>query len=69
METNWYTTEELAKLLKLDPSSLRRWRTAAPNQGPPYVRLSGSVVRYPADEVDRWLRARLVRPESHQDAA
>ena len=69
MTERWYTTEQLADLLCVDASTLRRWRTADPQQGPPYVRLSASVVRYPADEVDKWLRSRLVRPESHQDAA
>lgn len=69
MTERWLTTEELAKRLALDPSTLRRWRTADPLQGPPHVRLSETVVRYPEDEVDRWLKDRLVTPESHQDAA
>ncbi|MEV6361319.1 helix-turn-helix transcriptional regulator [Nocardia asteroides] len=42
----WYTTEEVAALLKVDPSSLRRWRTAVPPQGPPFVHLTGRVTRY-----------------------
>jgi len=28
MADRWYSTEELAELLGIDPSSLRRWRTA-----------------------------------------
>ena len=40
MAERWYSTEELAELLGIDPSSLRRWRTAQPLQGPPFVRLS-----------------------------
>ena len=26
----WFTTEELAAMLGVDPSTLRRWRTARP---------------------------------------
>ena len=29
--------EELAGMLGVDPSTLRRWRTARPRQGPPFV--------------------------------
>lgn len=43
-----YTTEELAQVLKIAPSTLRRRRTARPPRGPPFVRLSGRVVMYSA---------------------
>ena len=36
----WYSTEELANLLGVDASSIRRWRTSRPAQGPPFVKLS-----------------------------
>jgi Predicted transcriptional regulators len=58
----WYTTEELADLLGVDPSSLRRWRTAKPMQGPPFVRLSAGVTKYSARDVEQWLRTRRVDP-------
>ncbi|MBO3682554.1 AlpA family transcriptional regulator [Streptomyces sp. NEAU-YJ-81] len=58
----WYTTDELARLLKLDPSTLRRWRTARPSQGPPFVRLSGRVVLYSAADVRQWLAERRTVP-------
>src|SRR4051812_34456779 len=32
-ETELITTEELARMLRVDPSSVRRWRTARPLQG------------------------------------
>ncbi|MBL1120788.1 helix-turn-helix domain-containing protein [Streptomyces sp. 110] len=54
----WYATEELARFLKLDPSTLRRWRTARPSQDPPFVRLSGRAVLYSAADVRQWLAER-----------
>ena len=56
------TTDELARLLRVDPSSVRRWRTATPMQGPPYVRLSERVVKYRREDVERWLAGRRVDP-------
>ncbi len=58
------TTEELAQLLGVDQSSVRRWRTATPAQGPPFVRLSERVVKYRRDDVERWLASRRVDPEA-----
>lgn len=59
----WYTTEELAHLLGVDPSTVRRWRTARPAQGPPFVQLSSRVIMYSALDVQRWLENRRVDPE------
>ncbi|MFF8958597.1 helix-turn-helix domain-containing protein [Streptomyces sp. NPDC014894] len=56
----WYSTGELAGLLRVDPSTLRRWRTAHPLQGPPYVPVSGRVVLYSARDVETWLAERRV---------
>jgi hypothetical protein len=58
----WWTTEELAELLDIDPSSLRRWRTADPPQGPPFVRLSPQVTRYSTRDVQEWLLSRRTVP-------
>jgi transposase-like protein len=58
----WLTTEELAGMLGVDPSTLRRWRTARPRQGPPFVPLSGRVTLYSAQDVRRWLAARRIDP-------
>ncbi|WP_084757926.1 helix-turn-helix transcriptional regulator [Micromonospora cremea] len=49
------TTEDLARLLKVDPSTVRRWRTAKPAQGPPFIKLSERVTMYNVDDVERWL--------------
>ncbi len=57
-----YTTEEVARLLKVDESSLRRWRTAVPPQGPAFVQLSSRVTRYMRADVDAYLRRNRIDP-------
>jgi predicted DNA-binding transcriptional regulator AlpA len=57
------TTEQLARLLGVDPSSVRRWRTSTPIQGPPFIRMSDRVVKYRRADVERWLDNRRVDPE------
>ncbi len=58
------TTEEVAQLLRRDPSTLRRWRTARPLQGPPFIRLTDRVTLYDEDDVVRWLASRRVEAEA-----
>lgn len=48
------TTGEVAKVLKVDRSTLSRWRTAG--QGPRVTWLSPSVPRYQRADVLSWLR-------------
>ncbi|MFE7129697.1 helix-turn-helix transcriptional regulator [Streptomyces sp. NPDC057638] len=62
LSSGWHTTEELAALLRVDPSTLRRWRTARPHQGPPHVPLTDRVTLYSAADVERWLRQRRIAP-------
>jgi predicted DNA-binding transcriptional regulator AlpA len=57
------TTDQLARMLGVDPSSVRRWRTSVPVQGPPFIRMSDRVVKYRRDDVERWLENRRVDPE------
>ncbi|MER6097492.1 helix-turn-helix domain-containing protein [Streptomyces sp. NPDC001728] len=59
----WLTTDEFAGILNVDPSTLRRWRTARPPQGPPFVRMSDRITLYSATDVELWLRSRRVEPE------
>lgn len=59
---SWYTTEEVAALLEVHPSSLRRWRTAVPPQGPPFVHLSGRVTRYLGEDLLAYLRRNRTDP-------
>jgi hypothetical protein len=58
----WYSTGDLAARLRVDASTLRRWRTARPPQGPPFVALSERVVMYSALDVEEWLRSRRTTP-------
>lgn len=63
-DPEFLTTQDLARLMQVDPSSVRRWRTAVPMQGPPFIRLSSRVVKYRRDDVERWLAGRRVDPEA-----
>ncbi|WP_268269162.1 helix-turn-helix domain-containing protein [Streptomyces sp. MNU76] len=58
----WYSTSDLAACLRVDASTLRRWRTAQPPQGPPFVTVSERVVMYSALDVEEWLRRRRTVP-------
>lgn len=60
----WFSTSELADFLGVDPSSLRRWRTARPPQGPPWVKVSDRVTVYRRTDVEDWLRARRTDPQA-----
>jgi excisionase family DNA binding protein len=46
------TTEELAARLRVNPSTIRRWRLD--DVGPPYLRV-GTVYRYPISAVEAWI--------------
>ncbi|WUH89886.1 helix-turn-helix domain-containing protein [Streptomyces sp. NBC_00433] len=63
------TTEEIARLLRVDPSSVRRWRAERPPQGPPFIRLSGRVVLYDANDLQVWLDERRTTPGTRRRAA
>ncbi|MFF4871402.1 helix-turn-helix transcriptional regulator [Streptomyces sp. NPDC000961] len=58
----WYSTKDLATRLRVDASTLRRWRTAQPPQGPPFVSISERVVMYSAADIEEWLHSRRVSP-------
>ncbi|KUH38164.1 helix-turn-helix transcriptional regulator [Streptomyces kanasensis] len=58
----WLTTDELAGMLNVDPSTLRRWRSARPPQGPPFVPVSDRVTLYSVHDIEQWLRSRRVVP-------
>ncbi|MFC8383248.1 helix-turn-helix domain-containing protein [Nocardia sp. NPDC057272] len=64
VENAWYTTDEIAAVLKVDPSSLRRWRTATPPQGPPFFHLAGRVTRYLGADIIEYLRISRVDPRA-----
>jgi hypothetical protein len=58
----WLTTEDLARILGVDSSTVRRWRTSVPLQGPPFVQLSERVTMYSSCDVEEWLRSRRIDP-------
>ncbi|MEU0376239.1 helix-turn-helix domain-containing protein [Streptomyces cyaneofuscatus] len=58
----WYSTRDLAACLHVNTSTLRRWRTARPPQGPPFVAVSERVVMYSAIDVEEWLLSRRTNP-------
>jgi predicted DNA-binding transcriptional regulator AlpA len=58
------TTEELAEFLRVDSSTIRRWRTSRPPIGPAYIPMSDRVVKYRVADVEAWLSARRVDPEA-----
>ncbi|MBV9023112.1 MAG: helix-turn-helix domain-containing protein [Streptomycetaceae bacterium] len=60
--TACYSTQELARLLGVDASTLRRWRTARPPQGPPFIRLSPRRIVYRACDVQQWLANHRIDP-------
>jgi len=58
----WYSSKELAELLHVDASTIRRWRTSHPRQGPAFVRVSNRVYVYNSNDVEAWLASRRVDP-------
>ena len=62
IDGHWYTTDELAELLHVDSSTVRRWRTMNPPQGPAFVQVSDRVIMYSTHDVEAWLRSRRVDP-------
>ncbi|MFD4796595.1 helix-turn-helix transcriptional regulator [Streptomyces anulatus] len=58
----WYSTRDLAACLHVNTSTLRRWRTARPPQGPPFVSVSERVIMYSAVDVEEWLRRHRTVP-------
>jgi len=58
------STEDVAQLLDVDPSTVRRWRTAQPIQGPPFILISERVTKYRPEDVEQWLNDRRVVPRA-----
>ncbi|WP_191094414.1 helix-turn-helix transcriptional regulator [Nocardia colli] len=57
-----YTTAEVAEILGVDISTLRRWRRGCPAQGPGFVRISERVAKYPERDLEAYLEARHITP-------
>ncbi|WP_367132278.1 MULTISPECIES: helix-turn-helix transcriptional regulator [Streptomyces] len=61
-QAGWVSTGELARLLKVDAPTLRRWRTARPPKGPAFIRLSPRRVMYSLEDIRQWLAQHRVDP-------
>jgi len=48
--------QEVCELLGIAAGTLRNWRVSG--RGPRFCKLTGSVVRYPAQFLEEWLNAR-----------
>lgn len=62
LEDGFLSTEQLAELIGVDTSTLRRWRTAEPPEGPPFVPISERVTKYCKGDVRQWIAQRRVSP-------
>jgi hypothetical protein len=54
------TPEETADELQVKPKTLANQRSA--KVGPPYIKLSGGIVRYSRKAVRQWLEANTIDP-------
>lgn len=53
-----WTSTELAKVLRVSPATLARWRKR--DEGPPFIQMAGGTVRYTRHGVSDWVRTRMV---------
>jgi hypothetical protein len=51
------TEKYVADILGVLPRTLRSWRSHR-RDGPPYIVVTGKVIRYDEDELEKWIRAR-----------
>ena len=49
------TPDQCADFLKVAPRTLQAWRQQNPRKGPPFIRVTGSIVRYLKSEVVKWM--------------
>lgn len=56
----WYTTQEMATILRVHVSSLQRWHTAQPPTGPSFFEFSKRVVRYRRADVIAYVNSKHV---------
>jgi predicted DNA-binding transcriptional regulator AlpA len=54
------TTQQVADMLGVAPSTLRAWRCA--NIGPPFTRLTKQSVKYAQVDVEKYVAERTVTP-------
>ena len=61
MDVELLTPQQAAARLGLSKGTLAKWRIRKDGDGPPWVRLLGGAVRYPSDELQKWIRTQAVR--------
>ncbi len=49
-----YREQEVAEILDVSVITLRCWRHE--RRGPPYLKISNRCVRYPDDELNKWIK-------------
>jgi predicted DNA-binding transcriptional regulator AlpA len=54
------TTQQVADMLGVKPSTLRNWRCA--KTGPPFIRITKRSVKYAQADIDRYVAERTVTP-------
>lgn len=53
-DEKFFTTQEVASLLRVTPRTLERWRAAG--EGPPSITMGG-LIRYQRSDLDAWIKA------------
>ena len=51
--TKYYTTKEIADMLKLTQQTLKLWRRKG--KGPKFVKIEGKMIRYPSIDFEEWM--------------
>ena len=56
--SDYLSETQTAKYLNISKKSLQRWRFN--RQGPPYVKLNMKTIRYRREDLDHWMKERIV---------
>ena len=56
--SDYLSETQTAKYLNISKKSLQRWRFN--RQGPPYVKLNAKTIRYCREDLDQWMKERIV---------
>ena len=67
MDSILIDTAQAARLLRVAPTTLRKWRVSG--KGPRYVRLSKVRVFYRREDIEAWVEARTFASTSEETVA
>lgn len=59
----FFTEKEVARMLKIRPSTLARWRCES--KGPPFTKFGNRAIRYARADLDKYLKRQRVEPIEH----